>query len=66
MLLVLGQDPEAGSRQFADYPGVLYLEEVEPLLHAVTTITGVSGWTFAWWGGRARRYRRGRRAAQPR
>lgn len=27
---VLGQDPEAGSRQFADYPGVLYLEEVEP------------------------------------
>ena len=28
--LVLGQDPEAGSRQFADYPGVLYLEEVEP------------------------------------
>lgn len=29
--LVLGQDPESGSRQFADYPGVLYLEEeVEP------------------------------------
>ncbi len=28
--LVLGQDPEAGSRQFADCPGVLYLEEVEP------------------------------------
>ncbi|RPI26826.1 MAG: PASTA domain-containing protein, partial [Actinomycetota bacterium] len=28
--IVLGQDPEAGSRQFADYPGVLYLEEVEP------------------------------------
>ncbi len=28
--LVLGQDPEAGSRPFADYPGVLYLEEVEP------------------------------------
>ncbi len=28
--VVLGQDPEAGSRQFADYPGVLYLEEVEP------------------------------------
>ena len=28
--LVLGQDPEAGSRQFADYPGVLYLEAVEP------------------------------------
>jgi len=28
--LVLGQDPEPGSRQFADYPGVLYLEEVAP------------------------------------
>jgi len=28
--VVLGQDPEPGSRQFADYPGVLYLEEVEP------------------------------------
>jgi hypothetical protein len=28
--IVLGQDPEAGSRQFADYPGVLYLEAVSP------------------------------------
>jgi hypothetical protein len=28
--VVLGQDPDPGSRQFADYPGVLYLEEVEP------------------------------------
>jgi hypothetical protein len=28
--VVLGQAPAAGSRQFADYPGVLYLEEVEP------------------------------------
>lgn len=28
--VVLGQDPAPGSRQFADYPGVLYLEEIEP------------------------------------
>ena len=37
--IVLGQDPEPGSRQFADYPGVLYLEEVEPSPSPSPTVT---------------------------